>query len=115
MTSIRDLRRLLDLAFAEFHVLAHDGVVLLHDQLVGLGAGVLLGDVEEAGVRRRIQADLDGGGVRHGGSLRSGAGRAIPGGRAYRDVRRGPEKTKPPPKGQARQRKESYRLSRAIA
>ena len=33
---------LLDLAFLELDMLAHDGVVLLHDELLGLGARVLL-------------------------------------------------------------------------
>src|ERR1700733_14726694 len=47
-------------------MLAYDRVVFTHDHLLGHGAGVLLGDVEEAGVRRRVQADLDGGGLGHG-------------------------------------------------
>jgi two-component system cell cycle response regulator len=50
---------LLNLAFTELNVLAHHRIVLLHDELVGLGAGVLLGDIEEAGVGRRVKADLD--------------------------------------------------------
>src|SRR5579872_4627089 len=57
---------LLDLGFAEFDMLAHDRVVLLHDHLLGHGAGILLGHVEVAGVRRRIQADLDGSWLGHG-------------------------------------------------
>src|SRR5690606_22613100 len=54
------IKRLLDLAFLEFDVLLHDRVVLTNDHLLGHGAGVLLGDVEEAGVRRGVEADLDG-------------------------------------------------------
>ncbi len=48
---------LLDLALAVLDVLARDRVVLLHHQLLGLGAGILLRHVEVAGVRgefRRI-------------------------------------------------------------
>src|SRR4051812_7011111 len=56
---------LLDLAFFEVDVLAHDGVVLLQRQLFGHGAGVLLGHVEEAGIRRGVEADLDGGWLGH--------------------------------------------------
>src|SRR5258708_39687619 len=41
-------------------MLARDRVVLLLDQLVGHGARILLGDVIEAGVRRRNELDLDG-------------------------------------------------------
>src|SRR5262249_17039200 len=81
---------LLDLAFAEFDVLARDRIVLLQHELVGLGAGVLLGDVEEAGVRRRVQADLDGGGLRHGAVL-GRAGRA----RRRQVFERGAENTNP--------------------
>src|SRR5262249_1999253 len=51
---------LLDLGFAEFDMLARNGVILLLDQLVRHGARVLLGDVVEAGVRRRHELDLDG-------------------------------------------------------
>src|SRR4029077_1714523 len=52
--------RLLDLRFLELDVLARDRVVLFLDQLVGHGARILLGDVIEAGVRRRNELDLDG-------------------------------------------------------
>src|ERR1700722_17466855 len=65
-SSVEAGERLLDLAFAELDVLAHDGIVLLQHHLFGLGAGVLLGDIEEAGVRRRVQADLDGSRFGHG-------------------------------------------------
>src|SRR5690349_11815779 len=57
--------KLLDLRFLELDVLARHRVVLLQRQLLGHGPGVLLGDVEVAGVRRRVQADLDGGGLGH--------------------------------------------------
>jgi hypothetical protein len=40
-------------------VLARDRIVLLERKLVGLGAGVLLGDVEIAGVGGREQLDLE--------------------------------------------------------
>jgi hypothetical protein len=42
--------KLLDLGFLEFHVLAHDRIIFLENELVGLGAGILLGDIEESGV-----------------------------------------------------------------
>ena len=51
---------LLDLAFLELDVLAHDRIVLLENELLRLRARVLLRDVEEAGVGRRVEADLDG-------------------------------------------------------
>src|SRR5690606_3459951 len=57
--------RLLDLGFLEFDVLADDGVVLLERQLFSLGASVLLGHVEEAGIGSRHELDLDGGGFCH--------------------------------------------------
>src|SRR5690242_10717727 len=56
---------LLDLAFLELDMLAHDRIVLLQHQLFRLGARVLLGHVEEAGVGRRVEADLDGGRLGH--------------------------------------------------
>src|SRR5450755_4177309 len=61
--------RLLDLGLAEFDVLARNRVVLLHHQLVGLGARVLLGDVIKAGVGGGHELDLDGGGFGHGNTL----------------------------------------------
>jgi hypothetical protein len=57
---------LLDLAFAEFDVLPGDRIVLLQHHLFGLRARVLLCNVEEAGIRRTDELDLDGGGLRHG-------------------------------------------------
>src|SRR5690606_678585 len=60
--------RLLDLGFLEFDVLANDRIVLLECQLFSLGTGVLLGHVEKAGVGRRDELDLDGGGLGHFGS-----------------------------------------------
>ena len=50
----------LDLGFLELNVLAHDGVVLAEAHLFSLVAGILLGDIEEAGIRSRNQTDLDG-------------------------------------------------------
>ena len=59
---------LLDLRFLEFDMLLGDRIVLGLGHLVGHGAAVLRGDVEEAGVSRRQQLDLDGRSFRHGGS-----------------------------------------------
>src|ERR1700689_903426 len=56
----------LDLGFLEFHVLARDRIVFLEHELLRLGAGVLLGHVEIAGVGRRKQLDLERGGLGHG-------------------------------------------------
>src|SRR5579884_2076925 len=56
---------LLDLRFAEDDVLPRDGVVLLQLQLPGLGAGVLLGHIEVAGVRGGHELDLNGVGLGH--------------------------------------------------
>jgi hypothetical protein len=50
---------LLDLGFLELDVLAHDRIVLLEAQLLGLGARILLRHVVEAGVGRRDELDLD--------------------------------------------------------
>src|SRR4051812_10398148 len=72
-----DPQSLLDLGFLELDVLARHRVVLLLDQLVGHGARVLLGDVVEAGVRRRHELDLDGDRFGHVENLKfreSGAG-----------------------------------------
>jgi len=46
-------------------MLPHDWVVLVHAQFFGLGACILLGDIEEAGASRRVQADFDGGRFGH--------------------------------------------------
>src|SRR5271168_3841421 len=56
----------LDLGFLEFDVLARDRIVFLEHELLRLGAGVLLGHVEIAGVGRRKQLDLERGGLGHG-------------------------------------------------
>lgn len=56
---------LLDLAFLVFDVLAHDGVVLFNDHLFGHCTCVFLRDVEMPGPRGGVQADLDGGRLRH--------------------------------------------------
>src|SRR6201987_3214832 len=63
---------LLDLGFTELDMLARDRVVLLLDELVGHGARILLGDIIEAGVRRRNELDLDGDRFGHGRSLKKG-------------------------------------------
>jgi hypothetical protein len=55
----RQPQELLDLRFAEFDVLLRDRIVLLHDQLFGLGARILLGHIEKSGVGARHQLDLD--------------------------------------------------------
>src|SRR5687768_8450354 len=68
-------RILLDLAFLELDVLAHDRVVFLDDHLLGHRTGVLLGDVEEAGVGGRVQADLDGSRLGHRNYLCDGESR----------------------------------------
>ena len=57
---------LLDLGLAEFDVLARNRVILLHHQLVGLGARIFLGYVIKAGVGGGHELDLDGGGFGHG-------------------------------------------------
>src|SRR6202167_4322655 len=56
----------LDLGFLELDVLARDRIVFLEYELLRLGAGVLLGHVEIAGVGRRKQLDLERGGLGHG-------------------------------------------------
>src|ERR1700712_2688171 len=50
---------LLDLGFLERNMLAHDGVVLAQLQLAGLRPGILLRDIEIAGVGSRYQLDLN--------------------------------------------------------
>src|ERR1700734_3233010 len=47
-------------------MLARDRIVFLERQLLGLGAGVLAGDIEIAGVGGREQLDLERGGLSHG-------------------------------------------------
>src|SRR4030095_12920244 len=51
---------LLDLGFLELDVLARDRVVLSEAQLLGLGARILLGHIEEARVRAADELVLDG-------------------------------------------------------
>src|SRR3954463_1694088 len=60
-----DEAALLDLRLAEFDVLLGNRIVLLHDQLLGHGARILLGHIIEAGVGARHELDLDGGGPGH--------------------------------------------------
>jgi len=62
--------RLLDLAFFVFDVLAHNRVILLHDHLFGHGPCVFLRHVKMPSPRGGVQADFDGGRLRHGASLR---------------------------------------------
>src|SRR5262249_25682235 len=57
---------LFDLRFLEDHVLARDRVVLLEFELLGLGARVLLGHVEEAGVGAGHHLDQYRGRLGHG-------------------------------------------------
>src|ERR1700761_4108705 len=58
---------LLDLALDELDVLLRDRVVLLHLELLGHRARVLLGDVVEAGVRAGDELDLGADGLGHDG------------------------------------------------
>src|SRR3546814_435591 len=62
----RTALRSLDLGFLELDMLAHDGIIFPEAQLLGLGARILLGDVEEAGVSRADEANLDGCWLGHG-------------------------------------------------
>src|SRR6266853_3236666 len=62
--------RLLDLGFAELDVLLGDGVVFLLHHLLGLGPGILLGDIEIAGIGARQELDLYHGRLGHGGNPR---------------------------------------------
>src|SRR5713101_2396432 len=57
---------LLDLGFLEHDVLARHRVVLLERELLGLGARILLGDIEEAGVGAGYHLDQDRGRLGHG-------------------------------------------------
>jgi hypothetical protein len=61
-------QELLDLGFLEFDVLPGNRIVLRLGHLVGHRTAVLRRDVEEAGVSRRQQLDLDGRSFRHGRS-----------------------------------------------
>src|SRR4051794_2487394 len=61
------IARLLDLALDELDVLLRNRVVLLHLELLGHRARVLLGDVVEAGVRAGDELDLGADGLGHGG------------------------------------------------
>src|SRR5258708_28973822 len=63
---------LLDLAFLELDMLAQHRIVLLDREFLGHGAGVLLGDIEEAACA--VEADLRGGRLRHG-TLQEGRSR----------------------------------------
>ena len=56
---------LLDLTFFVVDVLTHNGVVLLHNHLFGHGPRVFLCHVKVPGPRGGVQADLDGGWLRH--------------------------------------------------
>ena len=69
---LKSLKSLLDLRFAEFDVLLRDRVVLLLHELVGHRARILLRHVEETGVGRGHELDLDGCGLRHGGGPLAG-------------------------------------------
>ena len=62
-------------------MLANNRVIFPDDHFLGHGACVLLGHVEVAGARRGIQADLDGGRLRHVKLLQSGAQGRWPGAR----------------------------------
>ena len=55
----------LDLGFLELDVLAHDRIIFAEAQLLGLGARILLGDIEEAGIGGADELDLDGGRLGH--------------------------------------------------
>src|SRR5215467_11333857 len=69
-TSIRIARTLLDLGFAELNVLLGDRIVFLLYHFLGLGARILLGDVEIAGIGARQELDLDHGRLGHWGGPR---------------------------------------------
>jgi hypothetical protein len=56
---------LLDFGFLELDMLLDDRIVFLEHEFLGLGASVLLGDIEKAGVGGRQQLDLDHGGLCH--------------------------------------------------
>src|SRR5882762_4489521 len=67
---------LLDLGFAELNVLLGDRIVLLLYHFLGLGAVILLGDIEIAGIGARQELDLDHGRLGHRGSPRLSWGQA---------------------------------------
>src|SRR5258707_15625011 len=77
---------LLDLAFLELDMLAQHRIVFLDRELLGHGAGVLLGDIEEAAFA--VEADLRGGRLRHG---------ALQEGRSRGQIKRGGELGQNPP------------------
>ena len=66
MPSGKRVKRLLDLGFLEFDVLAGHRVILAEQELFGLGARVLLGDIIIASVGSGHELDLDGGRLGHG-------------------------------------------------
>src|ERR1700738_1445789 len=69
--------KLLDLGFLEFDVLPRNRLVFLERQLFRLGAGVFLGHIEIARVRRGQKLDLDHCGLRHSIVPLCGARRAV--------------------------------------
>lgn len=60
------IKELLDLCFFEFDVLTNDWIVFRLGHLFRHRAAVLLGYIEETGVRARQKLDLDRGCFRHG-------------------------------------------------
>jgi len=56
---IGNLQILLDLGFLEFNMLAHNWIIFGERELVRLGARILLGHIEIAGVSSGLQLDLD--------------------------------------------------------
>jgi hypothetical protein len=50
---------LLDLGFLELHVLARNGIILLHGEFFRFGAGILLRHIEIAGVGSGLQFNLN--------------------------------------------------------
>ena len=66
---IRRAKTLLDLGFLELDMPAHNRIVFGERELLRLGAGILLGDIEETGIGCGEQLDLDIGGLGHGGTL----------------------------------------------
>lgn len=52
-------RLLLDLRFFELHMLAHDGIVFVEFQFLGLRTGVFLGDIEIACISSGNELDLN--------------------------------------------------------
>lgn len=61
--------QLLDLAFFVFNMLTNNWIVLTHNHLFSHRAGVFLGYVKMASPRSGVQADFDGGRLRHVSSL----------------------------------------------